>query len=104
MDNHEHFAANTQKQYGYLEDKVESEFLQQRAHREQSSARGQIPTVEIIRRGRADFIGFWGDPLQGLIYGDFVVVLSSVCNHLGDLLGVGFAKWLLRKLLSLPQY
>src|ERR1022692_2857393 len=82
---------------------TESEFLQQRAHGEQAPVGGQILTVEIIRRGRADFIGFRGDLLQALIYGGFVAILFSVCNHLGDLPGVGFAKRLLRKLLFYPN-
>src|ERR1035437_6801858 len=37
-----------------------------------------------------------------LLYGGFVAILFSVCNHLGDLPGVGFAKRQLRKLLFYP--
>src|ERR1017187_5255709 len=86
-----------------LDQLTEPEFLQQRAHGEQSPVRGQILAVEVIGRGRADFIGFRRDLLQALIYGGFVAILFSVCNHLGDLLGVGFAKRLLRKLLFYPN-
>src|ERR1019366_5727054 len=81
----------------------EPEFLQQRAHGEQYSVGGQILAVEVIGRGRPDFIGFRGDFLRALFYGVFVAILVSVCNHLGDLLGVAFAKRLLRKLLLYPN-
>src|ERR1039457_7046922 len=42
-------------------------------------------------------------PCPGLVLRGFVAILFSVGNHLGDLLGVGFAKRQLRKLLFYPN-
>src|ERR1035437_4666795 len=82
---------------------LESKFFQQRANGEQSAICSQILGVEVIRRRRPDFIGFRGDRLRALFYWGFVAILISVCNHLGDLLGVDFVKRQLRKLLFCPN-
>jgi hypothetical protein len=88
---------------GLLHQLPETEFLQQRAHGKQSSVGGQILAVKVIGRGRPDFIRLRGDFLRALFYGVFVAILFSVCNHLGDLLGVGFAKRQLRNILLYPN-
>ena len=57
----------------------------------------QILSYEVIRRGSIDFIGFRSTFSGALFFGRFLVILCCVCNHLGDLLGVGSAKRQLRK-------
>src|ERR1700689_786662 len=82
---------------------MEAEFLQHRNHRQQSAIGGQILTGEVIRRGSIDFIGFRRHLMRPLSYGGFGAILFSVCNHLGDLLGVGLRSRNLRKLLFYPS-
>src|ERR1700733_13775918 len=79
-------------------------FLQHGDHRQQSAVGGQIPTREIILRGGIDFIGFRRTALRALFSGRFAAILFSVCNNLGDLLGIGSAKRQLRKLLFYPNF
>ena len=88
----------------FLHQLLEPEFLQQRAHREQSSVGGQILAVEVIWRGRPNSIGCRRYLLRALFYGGFVAILFSVCNHLGDLHGVGFAKRPLRNFCFTPKF
>ena len=61
----------------------ESEFLQQRAHGEQSSVRGQILAVKVIGRGRPDFIGLWRCRMNPLLDGRWADILLLIVHRLG---------------------
>src|SRR5450756_2031140 len=50
-----------------------------------------------------DFIGPRRGLLRALFYGGFAAILISVCNHLGDLLGVGLRSSQLRKVSVSPH-
>jgi len=83
---------------------LEAELLQHGDHRQQSTVGSQILTGEVIGRGGIDSIGLGRNLFRTLFHGRFGAILFSVCNHLGDLLGVGSAKRQLRKLLFYPNY
>src|SRR5260370_37088753 len=89
--------------HGRLHEGRESEFLQHGYHRQQPAVGSQILTVEVIRRGSIDFIGLRSNVFRALFDGRFLAMLSSVRNHLGDLLGVGSAKQQLRRTSVLPH-
>src|SRR5438876_1586884 len=98
-----HGTRNPVRGYGLLHQGLESEFLQHGDHRQQPAVRSQILTVEVIGRGTIDFIGLRSNVFRPLFDERFFAMLSSVRNHLGDLLGVGFAKRQLRNSLLYPN-
>jgi hypothetical protein len=92
-----HRSGNSLRGHRLFHQGPEVEFLQHGDHRQQTAVGGQILTIEVIGRGSPNSIGLRRHVLHPLFHGRFGAILFSVCNHLGDLLGVGSAKRQLRK-------
>ena len=78
---------------GLFQQRLEAEFFEQGGDGQQAAVGSQLLAAEVIGRGSPDFIGPRGPRSAALFDGPWGAMLSSIGNHLGDLLGVGWRSW-----------